>query len=467
LLNYWLIKLVYNIYICLKIFLFAFGIELGVSMPYDISQLEKEREKKQALYYINMLTNLASEKAFCRLQELQKSQKRTEGKEEEARTFEKNINHGLTLLASAKSKIGEQGTSSVTDYLITSAISYFANCLPPESVSNIVAQLNTLKINGSKTRNVSKQTESPPTDTLKINESKARNVSKQTDSPPINTLKINESKARNVSKQTESPPTDTLKINESKTHNVSKQMDSSSTNPDFPRLLSTMRATFSREISLQLPPKSLKKQVVIDFAADMPVYSSYGEKCAKRLGANLIQTQPDNFSAANAKFSVSQGTIVTLIGHCSRGSNHLSDNSGRRIRAAEIAEQLCINMKKNNTPFGTPFTIDLIACQAASSTPNRPAFAQLLVDELSRRGINNARVIASPTIMMTTSDGSQANLSREEDQKMSAQLNGVQQHEVTSFSKPGSIASFFKDTIRQLRAPCLEVEKQTFTSKPS
>ncbi|STX52849.1 Uncharacterised protein [Legionella busanensis] len=411
-------------------------------MPYNTSQLEKEREKKEALYYINLLIKLISEQAFFRLQELQK---RPEEKEEEARTLEKNINHCLTLLASVKSKIKDQGPSSVTDYLITSAISHLANSLPPESVSNIVTQLNTVKINESKTHNISKQTDSSTTDTAKTHQSKTHNVSKQADSSP----------------------TDTAKISESKTHNVSKQANSSPTNPDFPRLLSTIRATFSHEISLKLPPKPLEKQVVIDFAADKPVYSDYGVKCAQRLGANLIQSQPDNFSAVNEKFSISEGTILTLIGHCSRGSNHLSDNSGRRIRAAEIAEQIYINMKTNNTPFETPFTIDLIACQAASSTAKRPAFAQLLVDELSKRGIKNAKVIASPTIMTTTPDGRQANLSREEDQKMSAQLQGVQQHEVNSCFKSGGTASFFKDTMRQLREPGLKVEKQTFTSKPS
>ncbi|WP_131782511.1 hypothetical protein [Legionella gresilensis] len=432
-------------------------------MTYNTSQLEKEREKKEALYFIDLLIKLTKEQAFYRLQELQN---RSEEKEEEARTLEKNINHSLTLLASVKSKIKEQGCSSVTDYLITSAISSLANCLPPESVSNIIAQLNTVKINESKTHNVSKQTDSSSTDTVKSNQSTTHNVSNQTDSASTDTFKNNQSTTHNVSKQTDSSSNDTVKSNQSNTHNVSKQTDISSTNQDVPRLLSTIRAAFSHEISLQLPSKPLKKQVVIDFAADMPVYSSYGVKCAKRLEANLIQTQPDNFSADNAKFSISEGTILTLIGHCSRGSNHLSDNSGRRISAAEIAKQILINMKKNNTPLDTPFTIDLIACQAASSAPNRPAFAQLLVDELSKHGIKNAKVIASPTIMMTTPDGRQANLSREEDQKMSARLQGVQQHEVASCFQSGGIASFFKDTIRQLRDPGLEVEKQTFTSKP-
>src|SRR5688500_11776607 len=111
-------------------------------MSYDKRQLEKDRETKEALDCLNLLIKLSNEQAFCRFQQLQNAQKLPKEREEKVIKFENDINHALTLLAAAKSKILEQGSSSVTDYLITSALSYLTNCLPEKSITNIVNQLN-------------------------------------------------------------------------------------------------------------------------------------------------------------------------------------------------------------------------------------------------------------------------------------------------------------------------------------
>src|SRR5579883_2904944 len=320
-----------------------------------------------------------------------------EGVEKE--TFEKNINHALALLSAANESIRKEGPTPFTDYLITSALSYIANYLPAESVRIIINKLEDLN------KNIVKPSVS----------------SKQHKAFPQNTRE-----------------------------------------KSFQNLISTVTPILltSDEHSISPLIKQNNNQIVIDFAADELPYRAYGIRRANRLGASLIQVQPDQFAAVHEQFSISKNTILTLIGHCTKGSNCLSDNAGRMINASQIAQQIYLKMMQTGTPLDTEFTIDLIACQAASSYRDQPSFAEQLVEALSKLGLDNVSVSASPTIMLTTPDGNQANLSRQEDQKASRRA----EKECKEKGFFNDLFSSFNSVFSSTAEAKLKVKKEIFRS---
>lgn len=371
----------------------------------DDYYLKKDNEDKRiALERYNLLISLIIEEIVL----LRKLQKKADEKE----SFEKNVNHAFALLEAVKEGIVKSGLSPFTDYLMTSALSYIAKYLPEASVRNIVNELD-------------RSSQSPSNE----KPSSSKTCSKHIDLSP-------ESSSSAISQ---------------------KNIDKS-----FNDLISRVSTTLlTPEIQRTSSKFNNNKQVVIDFAADGLPYREYGIKIAERLGANLIQVRPDHFSANNAQFSISKNTILTFIGHCRSGSDHLSDNSGKIIYAAELAEQIRSKMSQTGTPLNTEFAIDLIACQAASPDGNKPSFAKHLIKELAKRGINNASVIASPTIMLSTHDGRQANLSRKEDLKASRKMQGRKQHE-TSGVFSGFLSSFNSVFSNSSYEAKLNVEKVIF-----
>lgn len=250
------------------------------------------------------------------------------------------------------------------------------------------------------------------------------------------------------------------KLNDEENHQSTDSNKQSNTDKIFKDLISVVRPVLftSDEDNSR---KSQSKQIVIDFSADRRDYEEYGIKRAKRLYANLFQTRPDQFCAVYEKFSITENTTLTLIGHCHKGSDYLSDNSGRRIYASELAKQIHAKMMQTGVPPNTAFTIDLIACQAASAHGLHPSFAQRLVKELYSLGINNVNVLASPTIMVTTHDGGQANLSWQQDQKVSASASERDQQTNGIFN---NLFSIFADKQEERFNEKLNVEKVTFRS---
>ncbi len=397
----------------------------------DEDRLKKDAAYKQriALEYLNLLIYLINEEAALEYQARTKS-----GNEApETEDFEKNINHALTLLAAAIEGIKKDGPTDFSDYLISSALSYTAEYLPAASVSNIINKLDDI------TRIGTKQSQQPDTEkpsSTNRSDSSGDHAAKKT------------SAAEKQDKQPDSPSAEAAR----------------NTDKGFNDLISRASPIlFTPEAHKATDRINHNKQVVIDFAADKIEFRAYGKKRSERLGASLIQVQPDQFSAVNAKFSISKNTTLTFIGHCSSGSNCLSDNSGKKIYASQLARQIHAKMVQSGTQLDTEFTIDLIACQAASGRDIYPSFAERLVTELAKLGINRVNVIASPTIMMTTHDGSQANLSISEDRKFSAQMEGREQHDTSSVSN--KLTSSFNSIFSSRPDPTrLKVEKVTFRS---
>lgn len=230
-----------------------------------------------------------------------------------------------------------------------------------------------------------------------------------------------------------------------------------SDNKDFNNLFSygSIALTSGKK---QTSPINEPRRCVIDFCADLNEYRAYGIKRANRLGANLLQVQPNYFSAVCSKFTISKDFVLTLIGHCYRGSDNLSDNSGNKVDVFQIAQEIYLNMMRTNTPLDTQFTIDLIACQAASRRGPNASFAERLIDALSKYGINNVSVTASPTIMVATHDGREANVSVLEDRRLSSSIE--EQHP----RRADRAGRLFSPTVPVCDYTKLNVNKVTFRS---
>lgn len=383
----------------------------------DFSKKQEEEKNRAAAAQLAHLIYLVNKYAAIEYEQL-KSKFKADPNDTAAsppQALQKDINHALTLLAAAREEIKKTGPSALTDYLVTSAMSHVAKHLPETAVNNIVEEL--------------KKNETAPSVQPKQSEVER---AKPTREP----TKHEHSKFRQP---------------------VAERTKPASAGEKCDRLLSCLSTKLLTPEQAPLPPK-INKQVIIDFAADKIEYGEYGKRRAKKLGGDLIQATPDQFSATSAAFSIEKNTTLTLIGHCTSGSNCLSDNSGRIITAAEIAKQIHLKMLQKGTSLDTEFNIDLIACQAAASRGRHPPFAQQLVNELARLGINNVNIIASPTIMLTTHDGSQANISREQER---AYLDAKSKGQSYSFGSSGRFS------FQRRQDPSIKVEKQVFRARSS
>lgn len=373
--------------------------QLESSIKKQLIEKDNVKKKQMALEFYHLLINLLKEQALLRYHLIANQKNELL----EKNSFERNINHALALLQASNAGLSKEGPSPFTDYVITSALSSIADNLPFESVRHIINELDKFK---------------------KCNSMIAESSNGQNDSSAHRHSHDNDADRNANSK--------------SRLSNTSAQFPATNKPSEADKKFNDLMACVSpalitSESSTQ--NVNLNKQVVIDFAADQLPYREYGIKRARRLGAQLIQARPDRFSADTSKFSISKDTTLTVIGHCQRGSDFLSDNSGNRIYASELAKQIYTKMDLTGAPLNTAFTIDLIACQAASRQGKRSSFAECLVKELSNLGINNVSVAASPTIMLATSDGSQANMSWKADNKATEIMKGRDQHDVNGFFK--------------------------------
>lgn len=145
----------------------------------------------------------------------------------------------------------------------------------------------------------------------------------------------------------------------------------------------------------------------IDFCCDKKDYAQNGVNIAKKNGATLIQTSPRTFVDHPPKFPIAAGSKITLMGHCYPGSNCLLDNHHNKIFASDIAKNIASQLRDKKAPF----TINLVACSAATDSHTSPSFAAQLTVELAKQGVTNAKINASPTVMGVDNHGRPFNLS--------------------------------------------------------
>lgn len=281
--------------------------------------------------------------------------------------FERGIHHALTLLAASKQEIQRNGPSSFSNYLVASAVDYIIKYFPSSVVSVI---------------------------TDKLPEINSLHYPKQDE---IHTH-INKKNVTTEYRYSEGEKTNKLKHPTDKIRND---------------LLSRLNITSN----INKKSGGISKHVIIDFTSDLKDDREYSIKRAQILNANLFHAEPHHFLFTNSDFAITKGTTITMIGHCDHGLDYLADNTGHKIKVAQLAEQILAKLHQNNTPLDTEFTIDLIACRAASGVGEKESFAKRLARELGKRGINNVTISASPTVMYCHSNGDVSNLSMEDDKK--------------------------------------------------
>lgn len=154
------------------------------------------------------------------------------------------------------------------------------------------------------------------------------------------------------------------------------------------------------------------KEIFINLCCDNPAYRDNGINASKRHQAQLIESSPHGLKKDIAAIErIAPNTKITVIGHCCKGSQVLSDNSGGSISATQLADSICNQL----TDKATPFTINLVACQAASSYFERPSFAERLTKALADRGVYHVKVEASPTVMAIDHYGKISSISKKDD----------------------------------------------------
>lgn len=99
--------------------------------------------------------------------------------------------------------------------------------------------------------------------------------------------------------------------------------------------------------------------------------------------------------------SVSHLTTLYVVAHCSPGSDHVSDNAGNQLTAAELAERL----RQDGLTYSIK-RVKLYACSGACPSNHRESFAAELLREMRRVGFAFVQLIGyDKTVSSVGADG--------------------------------------------------------------
>lgn len=163
---------------------------------------------------------------------------------------------------------------------------------------------------------------------------------------------------------------------------------------DFAQFTDHFRLTRSSAYAVSAKESTIQRDILVNFNCYEDAFFQFARVRSKNTNELLFEQLPGD---GLPEFPIIPGTCLTLVGHCAKGAKILSTKAKtdkkQCIEVGELADGIAKNLKGN---VDTPFTIHLVACEAADGNPS---FAYMLMNELVSRGITNVIVKASKPIL--------------------------------------------------------------------